>query len=174
MTLIIKFVMTVERINQSIVLARCLPPRDAQGRATLPLTVELVHPQVAQISKWARRIPNFRGALRACYDLCLIGGRVSCLARPKQPDISVCLQEWGCADQCRFWSGCRAGIGASSVVMPTARQSRIAPPSDVTGGREARSQWCERLVRTGGDERRWKSTDDNIGKPRPPRSLVPA
>ena len=47
-------------------------------------------------------------------------------------------------------------------------------PSDGTGGHEARSQWFECLVRAGGDARRAQMTEDDIGKPLPPRSHMRA
>ena len=46
--------------------------------------------------------------------------------------------------------------------------------SDGTGGREARSQWFERLVRTGGHARQEQTVENSIRKPRPPRSHMRA
>ena len=97
------------------------------------------------------------------------GGRA-----PQQPDFAVWLQERHRAKLNGSERGRGPPIRARFVVITTILQSRMNAPSDGTRGREARSQWCERLVRAGGDQRRWQSLDDNIGKTRPPCSLVPA
>ena len=97
------------------------------------------------------------------------GGRA-----PQQPDFTVWLQERHRAEPNGSERGRGRSFRARFVVLTTILQSRIMPPGDGAGGREARSQWYERLVRAGGAEPRKQSTDDNIGKPRPPCSLVPA
>ena len=97
------------------------------------------------------------------------GGRA-----PQQPDFAVWLQERHRAKPNGSERGRGPPIRARFVVLTTILQSRIMPPGDGAGGREARSQWYERLVRAGGDGLRAQSPDDNLGKPRPPCSLVPA
>ena len=67
-----------------------------------------------------------------------------------------------------------AGIRAHPVVVTTMRQSRITAARIDRRERLTRSQWCERMVRTGGNTQQPEATDDNIGKPRTPRSLARA
>ena len=95
-------------------------------------------------------ISRTRPALVCVFELCAS----LALGSPEQPDFAVWLQERHRAEPNGSERGRRPPIRARFVVITTMLQSRITPPGDGTGGREARSQWCERMVRTGWDTRR--------------------
>ena len=69
------------------------------------------------------------------------GGRA-----PQQPGFALWLQERHRAKPDGSERDRGPPIRARFVVITTRLQSRLTPPGG-TGGREARSQWCQRLER---------------------------